>query len=252
MIKRGGQETRRLVAVNAITAGRHMVAGFSCGRIAVVTRRTVTDDALVIKSRTGKGRRRMTQRAVFGCRNMVDILAGCIGTVVARPAVIHNSGVIKNCRRKRPAGNVTDAAILARWDVIGLGILAGRINTVVAGIAPAVDYVRARVVDKCVSEIGRVVANGAVPARVLMYWRIGFAPRAERYKCCTAVMARCAISGDIQVTENRRGECRCRVAIGTILACWQMACSLDQIRIGREELNDVTTLTTAQKGRVRC
>ena len=65
-------------------------------------------------------------------------------------------------------------------------------------------------------------------------------------------MARCAISGDIQVTENRRGECRCRVAIGTVLACWQMACSLDQIQIGREELNDVTTLTTAQKGRVRC
>ena len=243
MIKHGGQEARRLVAVNAVTAGWHMVAGFSCGGVTVVTRNTVADDALVIKSRTGKGRRRMTHRTIFGRWNMVDIHAGRVGTIVARPTVVHDSGVIKNRRRKCTAGNVTDTAVLARCNVIGLGILAGRINTVVAGIAPAVDDFRARVIDERAWKAGRVVAYGAVPGRVLMYRRIGRTRGAERYKYGTAIMARGAVSRYIQVTENRWNECRRRVAIRTVLACRQMGCCFDQVRIGREEPADMTTLT---------
>ena len=252
MIERGRYESRRLVAVDAITGGRHMVTGFSRGGIAVVTRRTVAHDALVIKCRTGKGLRRMARRTIFSGWNMVEIHASRVGTVVARRTVIHDSGVIKNGGRKCPAGNVADTAVLARCNVIGLGIHASRINTVVTGIAPAVDHFRARVVNKCVCKNGRIVANGAVPGRVLMYRRIGLASGAERYKRGAAIMARRAVPGYIQVAKNRRGECRCRVTIGTILVRGQMGCCLNEVWIGREKLTGMTTLATAHNARMRC
>lgn len=183
---------------------------------------------------------------------MVESLAGRIGAIVARGTVVHDSGVIEDRRRKCPAWNVTDTAILARYNVTGLGILAGCINTVVAGITPAVDHFRARVVDKRISKARGVVANGAVAGRVLMYWRIGLAPGAERYICGAAVMTRGAVLGYIQVTKNRWDERRCRVAVRTVLVCRQMVCYLGKVWIGREKLTRMTTLTTAHNAWVRC
>lgn len=141
MIKACRQKSRGLVAVDAITVGGHMVAGLACGGIAVVARRTVVDDALVIEVGSSKRRGRMAHRAVVGGRNMrrvdLGILAGGINPVVARLTVIGDADVTEHRRHKATARYVTDSAILSGYDVIRLGIHAGRIHPVVAGIASA-------------------------------------------------------------------------------------------------------------------
>jgi hypothetical protein len=108
------------------------------------------------------------------------------------------------------------------------------------------------VIDKRISKARSVVANGTVSGRVLMYWRIGLTPGAERYKCGAAIMARGAVLGYIQMTKNRWDERRCRVAVRTVLICWQMVCCLGEAWIGREKLTRMTTLTTAHNVWVRC
>ena len=50
-----------------------------------------------------------------------------------------------------------------------LGILAGGIDTVVAGIATFTDDFRPVMVDESIAEIGRVMTHGAVTAGILMY-----------------------------------------------------------------------------------
>ena len=73
MIKGRRYKAGSLVAVAAISVGWHMVRWWnfsSCG-CTIVARRTVVNDALVIKSGIGKGRGDMAHRTVLGRRNMV-------------------------------------------------------------------------------------------------------------------------------------------------------------------------------------
>ncbi|MAF84188.1 MAG: hypothetical protein CL797_08810 [Chromatiales bacterium] len=103
----------------------------------------------------------------------LGVLAGCVSAIVARLTIIDDAGVIKHRRRKGTAGYVTDIAILVGHDMIGLGVLTGCIDTVMAGIAAGIQNFRAAVVDKRAGKTSRVVANGAISVRVLMNRRIG-------------------------------------------------------------------------------
>jgi len=70
MIKRCRQETRRQVALTAITVSRHMEGGFSlCGT--TVARSTVIDDALVIEAGAGKDRGVVAHGAILRRWNMI-------------------------------------------------------------------------------------------------------------------------------------------------------------------------------------
>lgn len=141
MVEGRWPEPRRLVAVDAVAIGRHVPAGLSCRGIPVVAGPTVTRYALVIEMGLGKRRRRVTSRAIFAGRNVgrIDpgILAGRIDAVVAGRTVVDDSRMVEHCGCKGAAGNVTGAAILTGNDVrrIDLGIFAGRIEPVVAGVA---------------------------------------------------------------------------------------------------------------------
>ena len=70
MIKCRGFKSRGLVAVDAISVGRHMKVGFPGGGIAIVTGRAVVHDTLVIILGTGKGRSVMAHRAILQCGNI--------------------------------------------------------------------------------------------------------------------------------------------------------------------------------------
>jgi hypothetical protein len=120
-------------------------------------------------------------------------------------------------RRRKGAWNVTDTAILICYNVVRLGILAGCIRAIVAGIAPITQNIRAGVVDKRIGETGRVMAYGAIRVRVLMNWRNGHPPGTEPNIIGAAIMARRAITGDTDMAKNRwseRGNC---MAVVTIL-----------------------------------
>lgn len=84
----------------------------------------------------------MTRRAILGGRNVGGVDLGGLPcryrAVVARRAIANDTGMVEYRRRKRSAGHVTGAAILASGDVIGLGIFARCIDAIVAGVAPAV------------------------------------------------------------------------------------------------------------------
>ena len=114
----------------------------------------------------------MAHRTIFGGRNVSGIdlgLHACrVDSIVARRTVIDDTGMIKHRRCERATGHVTDTAILVRDDMVGPVIHACRINTVVAGITPAIDYLGAGVVDERVGKTSRVVANGAISVGVLM------------------------------------------------------------------------------------
>jgi hypothetical protein len=75
MIKACRQKSGSLVAVPAISVGRHMVGrgSFSPGGCTIVARRTgiIDTDKLVIKPGAGKDRSVMAHRAILGGRNVV-------------------------------------------------------------------------------------------------------------------------------------------------------------------------------------
>jgi hypothetical protein len=263
MIKDCRQESGGLVAIDAITTGWHMVAGLACGRNTVMARCTVVDDALVIKVGAGKGPGGMAHRAVFRGRNMgridLGIFTGSIDPVVARLTVIGDPGMIEYCRHKAAARHVTDSAIFAGHNMVRLGILAGGIDSVVARIASATQHFRARMVDKRVSETGRVVAKGAIAGGVLMHRGTGLTQGAETNETGAAIMAGPTIVGDTRVVETRRDEHGRRMAKSTILARRQMVCAFNEIRIRREKLTHMATFTAprniqmqSDKERCRC
>ena len=73
MIKDPGYKARGYVAHMTVIAGWNMVRGrcFARGRGAIVARRTVINDALVIETGTGKGLGVMAHGAILSCRQMV-------------------------------------------------------------------------------------------------------------------------------------------------------------------------------------
>jgi hypothetical protein len=162
----------------------------------------------------------MAHRAILGGWNVsgigLGIFAGRYNAIVARRAVINDTGMIEH-RRRKGTGNVTGTAVLDRCNMVGLGILAGCIDAVVAGIAPVAYNVRAGVVDKRIGKISRVMAYGAVPVCVLMNLRNGHPSGAEPNMIRTAVMARHTITGDTDMAKYRGSKCSSRMAIVTIL-----------------------------------
>ncbi len=112
MIKGCGHKSRGLVTVDTITVGWHMVVGFSCSGIAVVTCRTVIHDALVIKigvdTKPSRGKNNsgiVTDAALLICRNVINNLGRCDTCVVAGGTIVGvYAQVIKGYARK--AGKV--------------------------------------------------------------------------------------------------------------------------------------------------
>jgi len=223
MIKRCRYEARGDVAHIAIIVGRYMIRwwGFASGGYAIVARFTVANDALVIEPGTGKGRGDMTHGAILRRWKMVLRQAGRGYTIVARRAIIDDTGMIEHRRYKGAAGYVADVAVLIcrhmRW--IDLGILTGGIDTIVAGITPLTHYCGPGMIYKCTEEAGRVMAHGTIPACVAMNRGIWFSNSPEQLMIQTAIMTRGAIAGDSRVGKNRGCESSNRVTAVTVLGC---------------------------------
>ena len=117
---------------------------------------------------------------------------------MAGRTVIHDAGMIEHRRRKSTAGYVTDIAILDRWDVRGIEILALRDNTVMTGIATYGLNGRVVVVDKRVGKISRVMTQGTIGRgrRVRRSGRLFSGP--ERNK--VAIVTGDAIAGNTLVS----------------------------------------------------
>lgn len=100
-----------------------------------MTGAAVIDDANVIEDCRYKARGLVTHAAILVCRYMVRRRSSAPGgcTIVAGSAVIHDALVIKagigKCR-----GNMAYRAILGSRNMcwVGLGIFAGRDNTIMA------------------------------------------------------------------------------------------------------------------------
>jgi len=116
----------------------------------------------MIELSTRKGSGGMTHRAVLAGRNMVGIGLGVFtrrrNTIMAGRAVIYDISMVKHRWCKGTAGYVTGSAILICKNVVWLGILAGGIDAIVAGVATQIDHFRSSVVNKCIKEICGVVA----------------------------------------------------------------------------------------------
>jgi len=129
---------------------------------------------------------------------------------------------------------------------IGLGILAGCINTVVAGIASFTHDLWTVVIDKRVGKISRVMTYGTVTACILMDRRI---------RCRTgtfhtnvhkiAVVARDTVTGDTRMIKIRGFESGHCVTHITVLSRWYMIAwfSVETAR-DRAELTTVTAFAT--------
>ena len=157
----------------------------------------------------------MVGRDVVGV--CLGILARCIGPVVARRAVLDDTIVIEHCRRKGTAGYMAHTAILGCGDVIRLGILAGGVDTIVAGIASVADDRRAGMVDERSGEIDRVMAYGAIPTGVLVNRGSRFPYGAKRDMAGASIVTRCAPTGNADMAEDRRRERGRRMAIEAVL-----------------------------------
>ena len=185
-------ESRGLMAVDAVAVCRHMVVVLALGEKAVVTGSAVIDDALVFEPGIGKGRGRVTGRAILRDRNMrwigLGTGTGCIGTIVAGRAIIDDAVMVEYGRFKGTAGGMTDAAILRRWHMVRFGDLADRIAAVMAGIAADGQHRRIGMVDKRICKSRRVMTYHAV-RRGCRVRRTGcLAPGAERHKARAAVV----------------------------------------------------------------
>lgn len=135
-----------------------MIVGFAGCRIPIVTGGAVVHDTLVIKPSTGKGRRVVAHRTILVGLYVRGMFAGRIGTVVARGAVVGNTGVIEHGGGKGAARCVADTTILGGRHVVGFGIFASCLDAVVARIAPSGQHLSAGVVDERVCKIVDVVA----------------------------------------------------------------------------------------------
>jgi hypothetical protein len=120
-------------------------------------------------------------------------------------------------RGREGTWNVTDTAILICYNVVRLGVFAGRIGAIVAGIASVTHNIRASVIDKRIGKICRVMAYGAIRVRVLMNWRNGHPPGTKSNIIGAAIMARRAITGDTDMAKNRWSERGICMAVVTIL-----------------------------------
>lgn len=165
---------------------------------------------------------------------------------MARRTIIDDTRMIEHRWRKGAAGYMADVAILAGCHMgwIGLGALAGGINTVVTGITPFTHHLGAVVVNKGIEEIGRVMAHGTIPACILMngcIWCCAGTVNPNVHKI--AVVAGDTITGDTHVSKIRGSECIDVVTIVTILARRYMLRRLNQVC--RQEFTHMTAFAAA-------
>ena len=111
----------------------------------------------------------------------------------------------ENRRCESAAGYMTDVAILICCHMrgIGLGTLAGCVDTIVAGITPLTHNLGSVVVNKRASKIYRVMTRRTISARVAMNCSIRRPSGPSSYMIRYSVMARGAIFGDTCVSKNR-------------------------------------------------
>lgn len=214
------------MAAAAIVVGRHVEAGLPrCGRT-VVARLAVINDSLMIKVSVGKRFRRVAHRAIIAGGNVrrVDLgrLAGCINAVVTGGAVVGDTVVIEKRRCEGASGYMADAAILVGHNVIEFGVLTGRINPVMTGIASAARDFGIGMVDESVCKTYGVVAISTISAGVLVNGRLRLTASAKGDVCRAAIVARRTGSADSHMIKYRWGEQFVRMADITILARGQM------------------------------
>lgn len=248
-------ESRGLMAVDAVAVCRHMVVMLALGEKAVVTGSAVIDDALVFEPGIGKGRGRVTGRAILRDRNMrwigLGTGAGCSGTIVAGCAIIDDAVMVEYGRFKGTAGGMTDAAILRCRYMVWFGDLADRVAAVMAGIAAHGQHRRIGVVDKRICKSRRVMTHHAVRGGCRVRRTGCLAPGAEGHKARAAVVTRSAIAADIEVRKCRWLKAGYRMANVTILRGRQMTCRLGQRRISGEKLVDVAAFATVADARMQ-
>jgi hypothetical protein len=100
---------------------------------------------------------------------------------------------------------MTDAAILACCHMgrVGLGVLTGCINTIVAGITPSAQNFGSVVVYERSGEIYRVMTHRTIGACIAMNCRIRRPSGPNRNMIHNPVMTRGTITGDTRVSKNR-------------------------------------------------
>ena len=110
--------------------------------------------------------------------------------------------MIKRRRYKGAAGYVTDAAILACYNVAD--ILADRTTSaaIMTGIAPFARNVRSAVVDKCIEEVSRVMAGAAIFISALMNRRIRCPTGTNSNIVYTSIVARNAVTSYVRVCKK--------------------------------------------------
>ena len=215
VIEGGRKKSGGLVAIRAVPVGRYVIRrrDFSPRRNTVMAHRAIADDALVIVFCTGKRRGVMTLGTVLARRhgNMGQGQTGRRRAIVAGGTVVNNAGVVEHRGHKGAAGHVTDAAILAGDYVRGIGlcILAGRTDPVVAGVTPFTHHLGAGVIHKRVEEIRRVMAHRTVAGGVQMNGRTGLSSGSERDIPRTSIVAGGTVIGDAHMQKRRdcRNEC---------------------------------------------
>ena len=132
---------------------------------------------------------------------------------------------------------------------IGLRVSAGRVDTVVAGVAAIRSHRRPVMVDIGIGERRRVVAGCAIPVAVLVDRRRRRAERPGIDVIREAVVAGHAIRRNPLVAECRRNECIHRVAELAVLLRRQMARALD-LQHCRQELLHVAALAAPRQALV--
>ena len=176
-------------------------------------------------------------------------------TIVAGDAIIGNTCMIKHRWYKGTTGHMADVAIFIGCHMgwIGLRILAGCIEPIVAGITPFTHNVGSIMVDKCAEESSRVMAGSTIFIGVLMKYCIRRASGTNRNVIYTTIVAGGTVISDARVRKNRGKEFSNHMTKVAVLNRRQMACRLDDIRItvsGRKELTDMTTFATLGLDRV--
>jgi hypothetical protein len=211
MTKNSWYKARGLVTVTAITVGWHMVRWrrFASGGYTVVARGAVIHDTSVVICGTDKGCGVMAHGAIFTISwKMARCQASGSNAIVARRTIIDNPYMIKHRWYKGAAGYMTDVAIFSsghmRW--IGLRILAGCIDTIMAGITSYTHDVGSVMVDKCTEESSRIMAGSTIFIGVLMKYCIGRAFGTNRNIIYTTIVARSTVIRDIRVCKNRGNE----------------------------------------------
>lgn len=106
----------RIVTNGTVLSGWRMGRRHACCRLPIVTRSAIVRDARMIKDRGGKTAGYVTETAIVGRREMIDILSCCRNAVMAGCAVTDDVGMIEN-RAGKAGCIVANTAIFGGGDM---------------------------------------------------------------------------------------------------------------------------------------